>query len=190
TRRPTWRSTSSSTCTCSTATASRSSRRAAGTSPRSVRPDRRRFETDRRSPWTMPRGCTSMTIPRTASSSTSSALLRAALVAAAVAVLAGVPVAAQAPSEPPAQAGASMAAAPELAEAKRLFDALETAQALALRARAIALFEREASPDPCARDRLIAAREMRARARFGLGNQEGAESASRLLLTHDPAFEL
>lgn len=131
-----------------------------------------------------------MTIPRTASSSTSSALLRAALVAAAVAVLAGVPVAAQAPSEPPAQAGASMAAAPELAEAKRLFDALEYEQALPLLDRAIALFEPDASRDPGARDRLIAALEMRARARFGLGNQEGAESDFRLLLTHDPAFEL
>lgn len=118
-------------------------------------------------------------------------------------VLASVPLAAQAPSDPsaqapsdppaqapPAQAGSALAETPELAEAKRLFDALEYEQALPLLDRAIALFEPDAARDAGARDRLIAALEMRARARFGLGNQEGAESDFRLLLTHDPAFAL
>ncbi|HEX7085565.1 MAG TPA: PDZ domain-containing protein [Vicinamibacterales bacterium] len=130
-----------------------------------------------------------MTTPRTAFSSINSATLRAAILAAAVGVLAGVPLSAQAPADPAAQAG-TPSEAPELAEAKRLFDALEYEQALPLLDRAIALFEPDAARDAGARDRLIAALEMRARARFGLGNQEGAESDFRLLLTHDPGFTL
>ena len=121
-----------------------------------------------------------MTTPRDAWSSFSRSRIGAALrLTAALALLVPAAVAAQTPAE-----------SPELADAKRLFDALEYEQALPLLDRAVALLEPEAAREPAARDRLIAALEMRARARFGMGNRDGAEADFRALLAHDPAFSL
>ena len=79
---------------------------------------------------------------------------------------------------------------PDLMEGRRLFDALEYDQAMPYLDRAIALLEPQAVRDASSRAALIGAYEMRARARFGLGNREGAIADFRTLLNHDPGFAL
>jgi hypothetical protein len=78
----------------------------------------------------------------------------------------------------------------ELVEGRRLFDALEYEQALPLLDRAVAMLEPQAFRDPASRAALISAFELRARARFGMGNPEGAVSDFRALLGLEPGFTL
>jgi PDZ domain/PEGA domain len=85
---------------------------------------------------------------------------------------------------------AAQSAAPELAEGRRLFDALEYEQAMPFLDQAIAALEPDAARDAPTRAALISALEMRARARFGMGNQEGAVTDFRSLLALDPGFAL
>ena len=85
---------------------------------------------------------------------------------------------------------AAQSAAPELAEGRRLFDALEYEQAMPFLDQAIAALEPDAARDAPTRAALISALEMRARARFGMGNQEGAVADFRSLLALDPGFAL
>lgn len=79
---------------------------------------------------------------------------------------------------------------PDLIEGRRLFDALEYDQALPFLDRAVVLLEPQAIRDPASRTALIAAFEMRARARFGTGNREGAVTDFRALLGLEPGFTL
>ena len=79
---------------------------------------------------------------------------------------------------------------PDLTEGRRLFDALEYDQALPYLDRAIVSLEPQALRDPSVRTVLIGAYEMRARARFGIGNREGAVNDFRLLLNLDAGFTL
>jgi len=69
----------------------------------------------------------------------------------------------------------------DLVEGRRLFDALEYDQALPFFDRVIGLLEPQASRDPASRTALISAFEMRARARFGMGNREGAVTDAKTL---------
>ena len=78
----------------------------------------------------------------------------------------------------------------DLVEGRRLFDALEYDQALPFLDRAISALEPQASRDPASRTALISAFEMRARARFGIGNREGAVADFRALLGLEPGFVL
>jgi hypothetical protein len=78
----------------------------------------------------------------------------------------------------------------DLVEGRRLFDALEYDQALPFLDRAISVLEPQASRDPASRTALISAFEMRARARFGIGNREGAVTDFRALLGLEPGFVL
>jgi hypothetical protein len=79
---------------------------------------------------------------------------------------------------------------PELAQARQLFDALDYEQALPLLDRAVAMLELQAARDPSSRPALTAAYGMRARARFGTGNKDGATSDFRAALAIDPGFSL
>src|SRR4051794_18892442 len=94
-------------------------------------------------------------------------------------LLAGVMVRAQQSAEPP-----------ELSQARQLFDALEYEQALPLLDRAVSMLELQAARDPNARPTLTSAYGMRARARFGTGNKDGAVSDFRSALSIDPGFAL
>jgi hypothetical protein len=85
----------------------------------------------------------------------------------------------QAPAEPP-----------EMAQARTLFDALDYEQAIPMLDRAIMLLEPTALRDPAARKSLVSAYEMRARARFGTGNRDGAVSDFRAVLALNPSFTL
>ncbi|MBK5296219.1 MAG: tetratricopeptide repeat protein [Vicinamibacteria bacterium] len=78
----------------------------------------------------------------------------------------------------------------DLVEGRRLFDALEYDQALPFLDRAVGVLEPQAGRDSASRTALIAAFEMRARARFGIGNREGAVSDFRALLGLEPGFAL
>jgi archaellum component FlaG (FlaF/FlaG flagellin family) len=88
-------------------------------------------------------------------------------------------------------ARAQQAAEPaELAQARQLFDALDYEQALPLLDRAVAVLEQQAARDPNSRQMLTAAYGMRARARFGTGNKDGAVADFRSALSIDPGFAL
>ncbi len=88
-------------------------------------------------------------------------------------------------------ARAQQAAEPaELAQARQLFDALDYEQALPLLDRAVAMLEQQAARDPNSRQMLTAAYGMRARARFGIGNKDGAVADFRSALSIDPGFAL
>ncbi len=78
----------------------------------------------------------------------------------------------------------------DLVEGRRLFDALEYDQALPFLDRAIAVLEPQAARDPASRTALISAFGMRARARVGMGNREGAVTDFRALLGLEPGFTL
>jgi hypothetical protein len=79
---------------------------------------------------------------------------------------------------------------PELAQARQLFDALDYEQALPMLDRAVAALELQAARDPNSRPTLTAAYGMRARARFGTGNKDGAVADFRSALAINPAFSL
>ena len=73
-----------------------------------------------------------------------------------------------------------------LLEARRLYGATEYEQAAAALNRAISMIDARALQDPVPRQQLVDAYELRARARFGLNDQEGARSDFRSLLEIDP----
>ena len=79
---------------------------------------------------------------------------------------------------------------PEMVQARTLFDALDYEQAIPMLDRAIMLLEPAALRDPAARKSLVSAYEMRARARFGTGNRDGAVSDFRAVLALNPSFTL
>ena len=88
-------------------------------------------------------------------------------------------------------ARAQQAAEPaELVQARQLFDALDYEQALPLLDRAVAVLEQQAARDPNSRPMLTSAYGMRARARFGTGNKDGAVADFRSALSIDPGFAL
>jgi len=88
-------------------------------------------------------------------------------------------------------ARAQQAAEPaELVQARQLFDALDYEQALPLLDRAVAVLEQQAARDPSSRPTLTSAYGMRARARFGTGNKDGAVADFRSALSIDPGFAL
>lgn len=72
--------------------------------------------------------------------------------------------------------GVAQAVDPQFAEAKRLFDALDYDGALRALDLAIAGLEARAPQDPARRELLPNAYEMRARSKFGLGDQNGAKA--------------
>src|SRR4029453_13984196 len=76
----------------------------------------------------------------------------------------------------PAPLAIAQAVDPQFSEAKRLFDSLD--YDAALRALDLAITGLEAKPlqDPARREPLPSAYEMRARSKFGLGDQEGARA--------------
>jgi hypothetical protein len=78
----------------------------------------------------------------------------------------------------------------DLVEGRRLFDALEYEQALPFLDRAVVALEPNASRDPGSRTALVSAFGLRARARFGMGNREGAMADFRALLGLEPGFVL
>jgi PDZ domain-containing protein/PEGA domain-containing protein len=79
---------------------------------------------------------------------------------------------------------------PEMLQARTLFDALDYEQAIPMLDRAIMLLEPAALRDPGARKSLVTAYELRARARFGTGNRDGAVSDFRSVLALNPSFTL
>ena len=78
----------------------------------------------------------------------------------------------------------------ELTEGRRLFDALEYEGALPLLDRVIAQLGPQAVHDPARRGWLLSAHEMRARARFGVGDHAGAEADFRSVLLIEPSYAL
>jgi tetratricopeptide (TPR) repeat protein len=76
----------------------------------------------------------------------------------------------------------------ELAEARRLFEALDYEHAAPALDRAIAIIEPMVTPQPSLRSSLISAYEMRARTRFGLGDRDGTVNDLKALITLDPSF--
>jgi hypothetical protein len=76
----------------------------------------------------------------------------------------------------PARLAIAQAVDPQFTEAKRLFDALDYDAALRALDLAITGLEAKAVNDPARRELLPAAYEMRARSKFGLGDQNGAKA--------------
>lgn len=99
--------------------------------------------------------------------------------------LAGAPLDASPRAQDAAQASAP--ADGDVAEAQRLFEALDYEHAAPLLDRVIPALE-AAATTPAGRERLAGAYEMRARTRFGLGDREGAAADFRALLGIHPAF--
>ena len=79
---------------------------------------------------------------------------------------------------------------PELAQARQMFESLDYERALPLLDRALTLLEAQVARDPSVRPALTAAYGMRARARFGIGNKDGAIADFRSALSIDPGFSL
>jgi tetratricopeptide (TPR) repeat protein len=75
-----------------------------------------------------------------------------------------------------------------LAEARQLFDALDYEQAVPALDRAVSILQPAAQQPGPERTALLRAYEMRARAKFGLGDTEGASADFRMLLELDPTF--
>jgi hypothetical protein len=75
-------------------------------------------------------------------------------------------------------------------DARRLFEALDYEKAVAALDQAVAALQAGAPADASRRERLEAAYEMRARSRFGLGDQDGAKADFILLLKLAPAHAL
>lgn len=86
-----------------------------------------------------------------------------------------------------AQDAASRGAA-EMAEARQLFDALDYEHAVPAFDRAIAILEPLAAAQAASRTALASAYELRGRARFGLGDRDGAVSDLKALLGYEPGF--
>lgn len=88
-------------------------------------------------------------------------------------------------------AAAQQAAADaQFQEARRLFDALDYEKAVTALDAAIAALEASTPKDVARRDKLASAYEMRARSKFGLGDQDGAKADFVLLLELNPAHTL
>jgi hypothetical protein len=85
-------------------------------------------------------------------------------------------VAALASTRAPVAAQVAQAADPQYTEAKRLFDALDYDAALRQLDLTIAALEARPITDPVRRELLPSAYEMRARSKFGLGDQNGAKA--------------
>ena len=81
-------------------------------------------------------------------------------------------------------------AADELAQARTLFDALDYEHAVPALDRAVAMLEPLLAQQPTVKPSLVAAYEMRARARFGLGDRDGAATDLTTLLGLEPGFTL
>ena len=79
---------------------------------------------------------------------------------------------------------------PELTQARQYFEALDYEQAMPLLDRAIGTLEPLSSRDPAIAATLVSAYEMRARARFGTGNRDGAMTDFKSVLAIDPGFTL
>ena len=79
---------------------------------------------------------------------------------------------------------------PELTQARQYFEALDYEQAMPLLDRAIGALEPVAARDPASATALVSAYEMRARARFGTGNRDGAMTDFKAVLAIDPGFTL
>src|SRR5258705_2603054 len=77
---------------------------------------------------------------------------------------------------------------PQYLEAKRLFDALDYDSAIRALDQAIGGLLARPLPDPVRRSLLPSAYEMRARSKFGLGDQEGAKADLGTLLPVNPAY--
>jgi hypothetical protein len=75
-------------------------------------------------------------------------------------------------------------------EGRRLFDSLDYDKAVVALDQAIAAFTAAPAGDPTRRERLAAAYEMRARSKFGLGDQDGAKADFLLLLKLSPGHAL
>lgn len=75
-------------------------------------------------------------------------------------------------------------------EGRRLFDALDYDKAVVALDQAIAAFQAMPGSDPARRERLASAYEMRARSKFGLGDQDGARADFVLLLKLAPGYAL
>lgn len=86
-------------------------------------------------------------------------------------------------AQDPASRGAD-----ELAQARTLFDALDYEHAVPALDRAVAMLEPLVAQQPTVKPSLVAAYEMRARARFGLGDRDGAASDLTTLLGLEPGF--
>ena len=76
-----------------------------------------------------------------------------------------------------------------LADARRSFDQLEYDKTVAALDRAIPILEARPAQDPLRRD-LPGAYEMRARSRFGLGDQDGARADFVSLVRNSPGYSL
>src|SRR5260370_37230983 len=92
---------------------------------------------------------------------------------------------------PPAGTAQIQTADPQvlMSEAKQYFDALDYEHAVRALDQAIVIVERAAPQDP-SRKQLGLAYEMRARSRFGLGDQKGASDDLVALLKVDPSYAL
>jgi hypothetical protein len=75
-------------------------------------------------------------------------------------------------------------------EARRLFDALDYEKAVVALDQAITALQAGTATDVSRRERLGSAYEMRARSKFGLGDQDGAKADFVLLLKLSPAHAL
>jgi hypothetical protein len=135
------------------------------------------------------RACMCMTKLKAVWSFINNGARRAPAALLAVLVVVGSVSIASAHAQAPAPAPGPSASA-DLTEAKRLFDALEYEQAIPFLDRTVAALEPQAARDPAVRESLVAALQMRARARFGMGNREGAVADFRSLLSQDPGFAL
>jgi hypothetical protein len=83
-----------------------------------------------------------------------------------------------------------VAADPQYLEARRLFDALDYENALRLLDQIVVALEARDPDDAVRRELLPGAYEMRARSRFGLGDQDGAKADFVQLLRANPAHVL
>jgi hypothetical protein len=79
---------------------------------------------------------------------------------------------------------------PQFAEAKRLFDALDYDSAIRALDLAIVNLEGKPALDPARRELLPQAYEMRARSKFGVGDQAGARADFVSLLKVNPGYAL
>jgi PDZ domain/PEGA domain len=79
---------------------------------------------------------------------------------------------------------------PELTQARQYFEALDYEQAMPLLDRAIGTLEPQAARDQAVATQLVSAYQMRARARFGTGNRDGAMTDFKAALAIEPGFTL
>jgi tetratricopeptide (TPR) repeat protein len=95
-------------------------------------------------------------------------------------------IAATASAQPPS----TVAADAQYQEARRLFDALDYDKAVGALDQAIVALQAITPRDVSTRDKLASAYEMRARSKFGLGDQDGTKADFVALLKLDPAHTL